>query len=308
LSEWAAEDISLMTESDSAWTTVTVTVPEDLADAAANFVHEQGITGLELSDQPGGRMRVTAYVPAEDASVLVSSFRVYLNSLERLVADPGLLTVETAPLKIENWAVMWKDNFRPTEVGERLLVAPPWDVPPDSDRLVVVIEPAEAFGTGTHETTRFCLTLIERAVGLYEGTASLLDVGCGSGILAFGAARLGCAPVLALDNDAVAVKSAKVNAELNALEDRVIIECRGLEAGSGQWTVVAANLDPMALKANLGALVGLTARYLVISGVPLDQWEPVKSEFKDAGLTTVQELLGGEWAGGLFQATCVPNR
>lgn len=294
-----------MPESPVTWTAVTVTVPDDLADTIANFLHEQGILGLELADTSEGLTRITAYAAEDVSTALVTELRAFLRSAADCVdAKPGAV-VETAPLKTENWAVMWKDNFRPTEVGERLLVAPPWDVPTDSGRLVVVIEPAEAFGTGTHETTRFCLMLIERAVGLCEGEnspPSFVDVGCGSGILAFAAARVGCAPVLAVDDDPVAVKSAKVNAELNALEDRVRIEHRGLNTVSERFSIATCNLDPMTLKTHRDALIGLTARYLVISGVPLDQWAAVKTDFQDAGLGIVEELRGEEWAAGLFQA------
>jgi ribosomal protein L11 methyltransferase len=292
-----------MNDTDCVWTTVTVTTDQDLVDSAANFFHEEGITGVEFSDAGHGRVRVVAYVPETTASPLVESLVAYLKAVQEVEDEPCAFTVETSPLKTENWAVMWKENFRPTEVGNRLLIAPPWDVPDTADRLTVVIEPAEAFGTGTHETTRFCLMLIERAVTLCaREPCSFLDVGCGSGILAFAAARLGCSPVLALDNDPVAAESAKVNARMNGLEHAVTVECRALSVDPGQWTIVAANLDPMALEAHRDALIRSAARYLVISGVPRDQWAAVRADFESAGVSAVDELTGEEWCAGLFRA------
>jgi ribosomal protein L11 methyltransferase len=109
------------------------------------------------------------------------------------------------------WQDGWKRFHRPVRVG-RLWLGPPWE-DPDGDAVPVVIDPGLAFGTGAHATTRLCLELLlEREPG------SVLDLGCGSGVLAVAAARLGFAPVTALDVDPAAVKAAGENARRNAVE------------------------------------------------------------------------------------------
>jgi ribosomal protein L11 methyltransferase len=111
----------------------------------------------------------------------------------------------------EGWEQRWRDFHRPAQVGP-VWVGPPWLEPPP-DAIPVVIEPGRAFGTGSHATTRLCLELL---LELERG--SLLDVGCGSGVLAVAAARLGFGPVVALDSDEAAVGAARINAEANAVE------------------------------------------------------------------------------------------
>ena len=116
----------------------------------------------------------------------------------------------------EGWEQRWRDFHRPARVGP-LWLGPPWLEPP-TDAIGVVIEPGRAFGTGSHATTRLCLELL---LELERG--SLLDIGCGSGVLAIAAARLGFAPVLALDSDSAAVEATRSNAVANGIELEVVL-------------------------------------------------------------------------------------
>ena len=110
-----------------------------------------------------------------------------------------------------DWEERWRDFHRPVRVG-KLWIGPPWETPPEGVEAIVV-DPGRAFGTGGHATTRLCLELLD---GLERG--SLLDVGCGSGVLAIAAARLGFAPVLAVDHDPAAIEATRRNAEANGVE------------------------------------------------------------------------------------------
>ena len=148
--------------------------------------------------------------------------RAYLASLQTLgLAVPA--APEIAALADRNWAEAWREHFRPLAVGRRLLVAPPWDVPRAPDRIVLIIEPGRAFGTGHHGTTAGCLDLLEGALDV-EPFESAIDLGTGSGILAVAAARLGVARIVAVDEDPDATAAAAGNAERNGVAPR--IECR----------------------------------------------------------------------------------
>ena len=140
----------------------------------------------------------------------------YGGAAERVrAAFPGAVIGEVVP----GWEERWREFHRPVRVGQ-LWIGPPWECAPAAS-LAVVIDPGRAFGTGAHATTRLCLELL---LDLPRG--SVLDVGCGSGVLAIAAARLGFAPVTAVDNDGIAVETARVNSVANG----VAIDLRSLDA------------------------------------------------------------------------------
>lgn len=198
-------------------------VSPDAAEGLTNFLWEIGALGVVEEERPGGRAELRAFfagsAPAADLAARVDA---YLHALEGLgferAGAPRL-----APLEDGRWAEAWREHFRPVRVGRRLVVAPPWDAPPDDPgggRITVVIEPARAFGTGHHGSTAGCLERLEAIVAERSPTAAI-DLGTGSGILAIAAARLGVPRVLAVDEDPDAVAAAARNAALNRVADRV---------------------------------------------------------------------------------------
>ena len=183
-----------------------------------------------VEEQPAGqRPLLRAFFPdALPPSTLQTRVRAYLTSLNALGLATAAAPTITA-LADGNWAEAWREHFRPLPVGRRLCVAPPWDVPETSDRLVLIIEPGRAFGTGHHGSTAGCLDLLERALdaGRFE---TAVDLGTGSGILAIAALRLGVARVIAVDEDPDAIAAAAANAELNGVAAR--IDCRLADAAA----------------------------------------------------------------------------
>lgn len=160
---------------------------------------------------------------------------------ERLNAEqiPHEITCESCAE--EDWLHNWKQYFHPIPVGERLLIRPTWrgEYNPQG-RVVLNLDPGLAFGTGTHETTRLCLTALERYM---NAGARVLDVGCGSGILAVASLLLGAGHAVGVDIDELAVKTAKENAALNQVEDRFEAICGDLtKKVSGKYDVVFANI------------------------------------------------------------------
>ncbi|MDQ5809113.1 MAG: 50S ribosomal protein L11 methyltransferase [Actinomycetota bacterium] len=184
------------------------------------------------------------------------------------------------------WEERWRAFHRPVEVGP-LRVRPPWAEA--RDERDVVIDPGQAFGTGGHETTRLCLELLLEVPA--EG--SLVDLGCGSGVLAIAAARLGWSPVLALDFDPLAVEATAENARVNGVE----VEARRFDLREGRvpaGRVVVANLlRPLLLDV---ARRGVEARTLIASGLLRHEADEVAAAFAAHDLVERRRAAQGDWA------------
>jgi ribosomal protein L11 methyltransferase len=168
----------------------------------------------------------------------------------------------------EGWEERWREFHRPVRVGE-LWVGPPWETPP-ADATAVVIEPGRAFGTGAHATTRLCLELL---LDLPRG--SVLDIGCGSGVLAIAAAQLGFAPVTAVDVEEAAELATRANAAANG----VVVDARRVDALTNELPAADVALANIALGVVLELAPRVRARHLVTSGY-LVREEPALADFR----------------------------
>lgn len=160
---------------------------------------------------------------------------------ERFTAEGIKHEIDTSATQDEDWRNNWKKFFNPTPVGERILIRPTWRDDYDAkDRVVLNIDPGLAFGTGSHETTKLCLETIEKY--LKQGD-TVLDVGCGSGILAIASLLLGAENAVGVDIDEVAVKTARENAKLNDVNDKFTAVVGDLtEKISGKYNLIVANI------------------------------------------------------------------
>lgn len=274
-----------------------------MVDGVANFFHEHQASGVVLDEIDAERSLVTAYLPQDRWQAVLVELKAFLHHLREIFPDAREPEARTAPLKSENWAIAWQVNFKPLPIGRKLLVTPPWIKPEPYGRVTIIIEPAEAFGTGTHETTQGCLELLEEATDEYNEAGesfTVLDVGCGSGILAIAAAKLGAKEVRAVDNDPVAVEAARKNVALNDVGKKVRLDCLSVQELKEPADIVAANLDPMTLRGSKAQLFHLFTRYLIISGVPVEEWENIKAEFLNRGISLKKEIVRSEWGSGLF--------
>ena len=165
--------------------------------------------------------------------------------LERLKAadtekEWGRLECSLSGVKEEDWATAWKKYYKPVTIGKKLIICPSWEECDPAGRIMMRLDPGMAFGTGTHETTRLCLEALEDAVS--EGL-SVLDIGCGSGILSIGALLLGAGSALGVDIDQIAVNSARENAALNGVSDRARFLCGNLaDRVDGTYDIICANI------------------------------------------------------------------
>ena len=198
----------------------------------------------------------------------------------RAVAGGALVDVSTSEMP-DDWAERWKAYHRPVDVSwrfRRLRVRPPWERPLE-DGIDVVIDPGQAFGTGAHHTTRLCLELLLEL----EPGGALADWGCGSGVLAIAAARLGWDPVLACDWEAASVEATRANAAVNGVPG-IAVERLDLRREEGPWApVVVANLiRPLLL--DVAGLMTRPPRTLIVSGLLREEAAEVAEAFARCGL------------------------
>ncbi|MCC0179670.1 50S ribosomal protein L11 methyltransferase [Waterburya agarophytonicola K14] len=150
-----------------------------------------------------------------------------------LEQDAKLLEVSTPEAKWhlideEDWATNWKQHWQPAEIGDRFLIYPAWETPPeDSEKIILKLDPGAAFGTGTHPTTQLCLESVEMRLYSNAETQTIADLGCGSGILSLGAVLLGAKKAYAVDTDALATKTCRSNCQLNEIERNSLIVADG---------------------------------------------------------------------------------
>jgi ribosomal protein L11 methyltransferase len=222
-----------------------------------------------------------------------------LPALPDLTAAAGGALVEVRTSEIaDDWSERWREFHRPLRLGDRLTVRPPWEPASATTALDVVIDPAQAFGTGAHATTRLCLELLlELAPG-----GAFVDLGCGSGVLAITAALLGWAPVIALDNDPAGVAAARANATANGVTidvRRFDLRSEPLEFGE---TVAANLLGPLLLElAGKLQIASRPPQRLIASGLLADEADGVAGAFGQAGLEEIKRRERGGWAALVLQ-------
>ena len=224
------------------WLEISVTVENEIAEAVAGVLSRYAQHGVAIEAGPdgwnAGPVVVRAYLPADD-TLTANRCRVeeslwHLGQIQPIPA-PNFRTVAE-----EDWAEAWKERLTVMHFGRHLVVRPSWlEYVPAPGDAVIQLDPGMAFGTGLHPTTQMCLVALEELVR--TGTA-VLDLGCGSGILAIAAARLGAGRVLAVDDDPVAVKTAQENVAANGVQETVSVMHGSLVEAAGSYDLVAANI------------------------------------------------------------------
>jgi ribosomal protein L11 methyltransferase len=221
-----------------------------------------------------------------------------LPTLPDLSATAGGALVDITTTEVaDDWADRWRAFHRPLTVAGRLHVRPPWSPPPGPELVDVIIDPGRAFGTGAHETTKLSLELLASL----DTSGPLADWGCGSGVLAIAAAKLGSAPVVAVDNDPLAVDATRANAAANGVEidaRRVDLRTDPLPAAP---TVVANLLRPLLLTV-AERLPDPVPRRLVASGLLVPECDEVAAAFAAHGLSERDRRSEGDWAALLLGA------
>ncbi len=275
------------------WFTAEVTCEPTAVEAvesAFNAVGSSGTSTDGLRKSAEEPLAVTGYfdTPPETQDVheaVKSSLRLYGLSYA-VVSDISFGEVEQT-----DWLAEWKRHWKPTSVG-RFIIAPPWSDIVEENRLVIRIEPNMAFGTGTHETTKLCLAVIDEH---FDPDDSFLDVGTGTGVLAIAASMLGGRGIFAYDTDADSVAIARENAVANGVADRIAIFGGSITDDTPPHDFVCANLTLDVIGPILEQLISKTRKMLVLSGILVTQQDAIAAELNQRGLSNFEITHAGEW-------------
>lgn len=261
----------------------------DLEEGAWEIAHID-IIDEELLARDRTTSKIHIYIPEnENPSEILEILK------ERLNASGIDYSTDTSTVFESDWKDNWKKYFKPTEIGNRLAIKPSWEEYDNPARVILHIDPGAAFGTGTHATTLMCLEYLDSSV---SGGEKVLDIGCGSGILAAAAVLLGAEKADGVDIDPVAVKVARENAELNGIGDKLDFICGDLaEKISGKYDIVCANIVAdiiIRLTDNVTDYMNDGA-HLICSGIINERADEVIEAIKSAGLKISKVLEKDGW-------------
>lgn len=278
-----------------AWYSLTVDVPEEESELAQSVLYEHGASGLEVRDSLNKTVaQVRAPHPGEAILIAYYDDKAAAADAQQELAEK----LPTARFALEDvverdWSVEWRNQIKSVTVG-RLWVGPPWEKPnAPQDKVCLFIEPKMAFGTGDHPTTSLCLEAVDTFMAAHPA-ATVLDVGTGTGVLAFAARKLGATRCVGLDNDTTSVELAKECAQENGI-DGVELSTKTLHGIEGKFDLVLANILANTLIELAPLIAPKVKQHLVLAGVLVPQAEEVSAAFVKAGLKAAGTRSIGEW-------------
>jgi ribosomal protein L11 methyltransferase len=294
------------------WLEVSLTVDGELAESVADVLArfapngvmtEQGVRFVNDEDEgtATGPITVRAYLEVND------QLEETRQKLEESLFYLGMIKPLPAPvykqIADQNWMEAWKQHYKPILIGQRLLILPAWLESPEPKRIPIKIDPGMAFGTGTHPTTQLCLELMELSTTNYQ-PSTVIDVGCGSGILSIAALKLGASKVLGVDIDIESVKNSRENADTNGVGEELILGQGSVsEVLAGEFPfksaplVVANILGPILIRlfdAGLADLVEPNGE-IILSGILDHQAESVIAAGQAKGLKRGEIRQIADW-------------
>lgn len=263
--------------------------PEDWSIFVDAF-DEHGCPGSIQSDRPAALSGYLSEVKGAESQA---------NKLADRLRELGASSVEIQVVPDEDWSELWKIHFKPRLIGEKVWVRPTWEeAPASAGQIEIVLDPGQAFGTGDHPTTRVCLRLMEKVDLAGKST---YDLGCGSGILAIAAVKMGADPVYGSDIDPISVQVTRDNMAINGV-DFPVFEGAGFIV-DGPFDVVISNI----ISATLIRLAPDAAEavkpggWWITSGIIQGNWPDVRKAAESSGFKLLDHVLEDEWVGALFE-------
>ena len=274
---------------------VAIEDPEDI------LGREQGpltwdFADINVLEHKGKVAVVKAYFAEEDnIEEILGYVNEKLVELKEMGIDLGEAKVEHEKMYEEDWANTWKQYYKPSKVGEKIVVKPIWEEYEEKEgELVVNLDPGMAFGTGTHETTRMCIQALEKYV---KEESTVFDVGCGSGILAIAAAKLGAKLAVGVDLDPVAVESSIENVGYNNINNIEILHGNLVEVIDGKADIVVANIlaEIICILTDDVKRVMKDGGVFITSGIIHDRVDMVCEKLEATGFEVIEKNRDGEW-------------
>jgi ribosomal protein L11 methyltransferase len=305
------------------WLEVSLTVNGELAEAVADVLArfapngvmtEQAVKFNDEEDEgtPVGDITVRAYLTADET--LESTRQKLEESLYYLGMIQPLPVPTFTPIADQNWMEAWKTRYQPIPIGKRLIIVPVWMDSPEPERVIIRIDPGMAFGTGTHPTTQLCLELLETVfdeLNDFSYPLSVIDVGCGSGILSVAALKLGSNIALGVDIDEASVKNSRENADNNGISTEKFLIGLGsvAEVKAGQYPlsqaplVLANILAPVLVRLFDAGLADLIAPEgaVILSGILEHQATDVIQAGEKQGLKLAATRQINDWVALLMR-------
>jgi len=286
-----------MTASTDPVSCVSATLPPEAAGALFEIIDSDGFTPTSWHDVESGVCRVSLFPDEPDGVGRAQVALLAAAALLGVTVDPAITSVAPA-----DWAESWKRFFHVEKISDRVVVRPSWETyTAQPGERVITLDPGLSFGTGKHATTQACLRFLDR-LAAEDVRRSVLDMGCGSGILAIGAKLLGFGDVRGFDNDPDCMRVSAENAALNGVSIPFALD--DLAHAHPPADIVVANiLAPVLIQfapqvaASLAA--GPRAR-LVVSGILDEQYAAVRAAYEAQGLRQLDTLLIENWRSGLF--------
>ncbi|MBQ9485784.1 MAG: 50S ribosomal protein L11 methyltransferase [Clostridia bacterium] len=249
--------------------------------------------GVYLADRT---VTVKVYIPAARSAEMIADIKNALAALKNNSPfDLGELSILAAEVDGDLWREKWKENFKPLCIGKTVIV-PAWiDYKAAADETVVLLDSNMAFGTGEHETTFMCVEFLQKYV---KPDDTVIDVGCGSGILGITASKLGADKVIMTDIDECATTAAEHNVDLNGVKNAEIYLKNLLDDNSVKGDVIVANIVAEVL---IGFAAGLKCNLnaggtVILSGILIDRLQKVTNAYRAQGFTLIDRKIKGEWA------------
>jgi ribosomal protein L11 methyltransferase len=258
-----------------------------------------GLDAISVAEDllDNGKVEVSGHFPqAIDINHVIERLRDYAGFLDSIMQGISVDKLNVEELDRSSWD-LWKTKLKKVRVGDRIIIRPPWEkYRATNSEIVIEINPSLAFGTGHHESTTLCIRLIERFLEAPD-SKSVLDAGCGSGILSIVAAKLGAKRVVAFDIDKIAVKETKRNLERNSISDNVNLVCGYIKSIKGKYDLVVANISVEELLHMRDELKSRLSRegLLILSGIPFSRKDELLSGMETASLILREELRDGDW-------------
>jgi len=305
-------------EMDQDWIEITVLTSSEATEAVAGFLYNCDVEGVSIEDVADvefkkqnlgfadfinesvltieeGAMVKGYFKDSENFMNTLNYIKESVDKLGEFGFDKGEGIVTYHKVNEDDWANNWKQYYKPTKVGEHIVVKPTWeDYEEKPGEVVVELDPGMAFGTGTHETTRMCIKALEKKV---KKDTTVFDIGTGSGILSIAAAKLGAKHVVGVDLDPVAVESAKKNLEFNKVNNIEILYGDLMEVVEGKANIVVANILAdiiMFLSEGVAAFIE-DEGYFIASGILNTQRDKVTDKLKALDFKVEEVMEDGEW-------------